>query len=311
MLEKWAREQARHAGIRDGGLTRPFDADARIHAHLERGLLRSNLPSDFVRALTGFARACQAQDIETAASVSSWIAGGNERISIPMQYLQRPSSRNDRDTRTELRPIGKGTARDAMRGLLWLIRSAGYPGLVLCIDEVEELSKLGNRKRQDQALQALREFVDHAGGDGGFRNLCLYLAATPEMFEGEDYFPRYDALATRIHAVSTEINWRSTVIDLDRSLLTSRELSLMVMRIRDVYRTAYGTRPEGVLSDASIPSLLKSVLDARFRIAKPRLLARVVIDTLERERQEVTSPAPDFASAVTLAAAEISKAASA
>jgi hypothetical protein len=50
----------------------------------------------------------------------------------------------------ELRAIGRGTAHDVMRGLLWLIRAAGYSGLVLCIDEVEELAKLGTRKRRDQ-----------------------------------------------------------------------------------------------------------------------------------------------------------------
>src|SRR5690242_21290691 len=62
-----------------------------------------------------------------------------------------------------------------------------------------ELAKLGNRKRQDQALQALREYVDHAGGDGGYSRLCMYLAATPEMFESEHYFPRYDALRSEEH----------------------------------------------------------------------------------------------------------------
>jgi hypothetical protein len=193
-----------------------------------------------------------------------------------------------------------------MRGLLWLIRSSGYAGLALCIDEIEELAKLGNRKRQDQALQALREFVDHAGGDGGFRHLCLYLAATPEMFEGEDYFPRYDALATRIHAVSPETNWRGPVIDLDRAPLTSRELRLMVLRIRDVYRKGYEGTGDEVINETSLQPLLKSVLDARFRIAKPRLLARVVVDTLERHRQ-ASSVAPDFEAAVARAGSEIFK----
>jgi hypothetical protein len=123
-----------------------------------------------------------------------------------------------------------------MRGLLWLVRSAGYSGLAtLCIDEIEELAKLGSRKRQDQALQALCEFVDHAGGEGGFRNLCMYLAATPDMFEGEHYFLRYDALATRIQAVSSEVNWRNPVIDLDRTPLKTAELRTMALRIRDVH----------------------------------------------------------------------------
>ena len=308
VLEKWAREQARRSGVREGGLTRPFDADVRVHSYLEKGLLRSNLPPDFVRALTVFARAHLARDTESMMSVSAWVAGADVRVSLPSSYLQRPNARVPESGRFDLRPIGKGTARDALRGLLWLVRSAGYSGLVLCIDEIEELAKLGNRKRQDQALQALREFVDHAGGEGGFRNLCMYLAATPDMFEGEHYFLRYDALATRIQAVSSEINWRNPVIDLDRTRLTSAELRAMASRIRDVYGLAHpDTTQLESLSDGAIQTLLDHVMEAKFRIAKPRLLARVVVDILERSRQGATGISSDYRALVESAASQISK----
>jgi hypothetical protein len=172
-----------------------------------------------------------------------------------------------------------------MRGLLWLIRSAGYKGLVLCIDEVEELARLGNRKRQDQALQALREYVDHAGGDGGYLGLCMYLAATPEMFEGEQYFPRYDALATRIQPLSEELNWRSPVIDLDRTPLDASQMREVAVRIRNVHIVAYGDTGASQVSDRFLDRLLDQLQSTRFRIARPRLLARVLVDELERARQ--------------------------
>src|SRR6185312_16260670 len=121
-----------------------------------------------------------AGDGQTARGVSDRIGGLAEKFSVPQEYGGKPSLGTSAG-RIILRPIGKGTAVDAMRGILWLIRSAGYTGLVLCIDEIEELAKLGSKKRQDQALQALREYVDHSGGEGGFKSLCMYLAATPEM----------------------------------------------------------------------------------------------------------------------------------
>jgi hypothetical protein len=113
----------------------------------------------------------------------------------------------------------------------------------------------------------------------------MYLAATPEMFEGEDYFPRYDALATRIQAVSSEINWRSPVIDLDRTPLKTKEMREMALRIRDVYRVAYPPAQADTVTDTAIQQLLRNVIEAKYRIAKPRLLARVVVDALERDRQ--------------------------
>src|SRR5579859_961708 len=307
LLEKWAREQARLAGIRDAGLTRPFDADSRVYARLEAGLLRSNLPPDFVQATSAFARALLARDFETMSSICRWVGGANERIRFPHRYVQSPASGRPSEGFVELRPIGKGAARDAMRGLLWLIRSAGYTGLVLCIDEVEELAKLGSIKRQDQALQALREYVDHAGGEGGFRNLCMYLAATPEMFEGERYFPRYDALATRIQALGPEINWRGPVIDLDRTPLDISQMRDLAIRICKVHRIAYGGGSKrDVLPQELLSRLVGGVAEARFRVARPRLLARVVVDALERARQgSITSAQSDVARLVAQAATAI------
>ena len=196
-----------------------------------------------------------------------------------------------------------------MRGLLWLIRSAGFAGLVLCIDEVEELAKLGTRRRQDQALQALREYVDHAGGDGGYSNLCMYLAATPEMFEGEDYFPRYDALATRIQAVSPELNWRAPVIDLDRTPLDPTQMREMASRIVAVHRTAYESASSAGVTSQLLDRVVGELGKSQLRIAKPRLLARVVIGELERARQAGYGyePPPDISAVLVRVAAQIAK----
>lgn len=183
----------------------------------------------------------------------------------------------------------------------------------IVIDEVEELAKLGTRKRQDQALQALREYVDHAGGEGGYRHLCMYLAATPEMFEGEHYFPRYDALATRIQALSPELNWRAPVVDLDRTPLDAAQLREMALRILAVHQVAYGSLPTGELGQDFFLGLVSKILETKMRIAKPRLLARVMIDELERARQSGGQYArpQNLDAAVSTAAAQISREASA
>jgi hypothetical protein len=173
-----------------------------------------------------------------------------------------------------------------MRGLLWLVRDAGYAGLILCVDEVEELARLRTQTRQDQALQALREFVDHGGGEGGFKHLCMYLAATPEMFESERYFPRYDALATRIQPLSDGINWRGPVVDLEKTPLDEGQMRRVAERILRVFRTAYGQLGGSDRLGESIGPLVSAVMTTRYRIAKPRLLARMLIDELERARAQ-------------------------
>jgi hypothetical protein len=287
LLERWSDALRRAAGVRQDGITRPFDADARIFRRLGETLHRSNLSADFVTALTAFARAQNEDDVETMVAVVRWLKADGDRTSVPRRYMGKQASLGASQAGAmTLSPIGRGNATEAMRGLLWLVRAAGFAGLVQCIDEIEELAKLRTRKRQDQSLQALREYVDHAGGQGGFKHLCMYLAATPEMFEGPEYFPRYDALSTRIQPVSDRLNWRGTVVDLDRTPLDEQEMLAMARRIAVVHRVAYPATVHGALTDEYLDELIAGVVASRVRIAKPRLLARIVVDELERARQE-------------------------
>lgn len=287
LLDRWSAGVIRDAGIRDEAVTRPFDAENRVHRRLQKLFLRSNLPPQFTKALSVYARAVLGRDEETLYAISGWLRGEPDNVTLPSSYLETPSLGTRRATthRVDLRPISKGTAADVMRGLLWLVHRSGYTGLVLCIDEIEELAKLRQKRRQDQALQALREFVDNAGGDVRLRHLCIYLAATPEMFESQEYFPRYDALATRIQPVGKEINWRGPVIDLDRTPLSKTEMHRMALQIWRVHQAAYGPKATGAMNESSITSFVDAVLASRVRIAKPRLLARLLVDQLERARQ--------------------------
>ena len=310
ILNKWTDKQFSAIGYRADARSRPFDLDRRLFAHLASRLLRGGIPTNFARALTAYALASLAGDAETVAGICSWLSAGDEPVIIPSQYLRRETrSIGKTDSQPEkaiqLRPINAGTVHDAMKGLLWLIKDAGYTGLVLCIDEVEELARLGTRKRQDRALQALREYVDHAGGDDSYKWLCMYLAATPEMFDSEAYFPRYDALASRIQAVSDHVNWRAPVIDLDKTPLDEKQLRLIATKIRDLYRIAHGDEAGLPVTDQILAAFVTEILRSKVRMARPRLLARIVIDELDRARSTGSKyAAPDHLDKTIARAAE-------
>jgi hypothetical protein len=293
LLDKWSDGLLRKVGVNLNGLKRPFDSEERAYGELSKGLLKSNLPPEFTKALAVYVRATLAGDLDTQLLITNWLQGADQRVKVPDHYLYKPVIGTRRSSSVfELKPIGKGTAREVMRGLIWLIRAAGYKGLALCIDEVEEIGKLGNRRREDQALQALRDFVDNAGSEVGFRHFCMYLAATPEMFENPDYFPRYDALATRIQPVGHDINWRAPVVDLDRTPLQHSELCEVGLKIKAVHEVAYGNDATRGFDDKVIRAFVDEVTRSKFRIAKPRLLARLLVDELERVRQTGSRYAP-------------------
>lgn len=308
LLEQWASAVLGRAGIKSGAIKRPFDADDRVYAELQKTIFRSTLPPESAKAIGVFARAMLANDYDSMSSISAWLRGAAQSCVLRTAYLKKPDPANWKsyDSFT-LKPIKRGSAQDTMKTIMWLIKAAGYAGLVLCIDEIEELAKLGTRKRQDQALQALREYVDNAGGDAGYRYLCMYLAATPEMFENESYFPRYDALATRIQPLTKDLNFRAPVVDLDRTPLTPAEMSQMAGRIRSVYSVAYGQLENDPFIGKSLDRFVEDLIANRSRVAKPRLLARLVVGELERARQSGSDyvPPTSWSSALSEAAAAI------
>lgn len=284
VLKRWWACLCQDAGLTTSGSRLPFDAGSRILAQLDRGLLRANLPTTFQKALTAWAmaRLGRRDDIETA--IVDWLTGWNQRVRIEQRFLRATlgARRPGTPEYFDLRPLGKGTAQAALRGLLWLAREGGHTGLVLSIDEVEELARLP-KKRRDQALQALREHVDDAGSEYGHHGLCLYLAATPNMFVQEDYFPRYDALQTRIQPVGREINWRGPVIDLDQTPLSAAEMADVAVRLRDIYRVAYGEEMTQLVTGRQLDHVVTD-LCSRNIVPNPRQLVRTIVDELERAR---------------------------
>jgi hypothetical protein len=289
LLEKWSKKVMRGAGIRENALSRPFDADQRVYGYFERELFRSSLPTQFIHGTLAYCRAVIENDLEVSSATVAWLKGGTDTLRIPAHYIASPRKPRANAPNVAYRAIGKGTANDAMRAILWLIHDAGFTGLVLCIDEIEELARFGSQRRQDQALQALREFVDHAGGEGGYHHLCMYLAATPEMFDSERYFLRYDALATRIQPLGDTLNWRGPVVDLDRKPLSALEMTSIGEAIARVYAIAYGNPVPNKTAASIVATAVDGALASRQRLAKPRLLARMLVDELERARSEGSS----------------------
>jgi adenosylhomocysteinase len=239
-LNRWSGDVLRRCGFVAGPIRHTMEVDSRLCGFLQRDLMQTNLPEDFKKALFAFSRATLLSQPEICNTVVAWLRGNQERISIPPSIFLRPGSGNAKggsqvQKSVMLGPIGRSSSAEYLRALIWLIRATGHTGLVLCIDEVEECGKLSPKKRQDLAFQTLREFIDNSDGELGLRHLCTYFAATPEMFDGEHYFRRYDALSTRIEPVDREINWRSPVVDLDQTPLGEEEFRQLARNVRWIY----------------------------------------------------------------------------
>ena len=239
-----------------------MEVDDRLYGLLQATVLQRNLPGDFQRALCAYARGTLAGSSDLINNLVGWFRGESRHVQIPLLLLQKPGSAQrgpnlGRPSATvELRPINRAVSLEVLRGLLWVIRQTGHKGLVLGIDELEEIAKLSPTKRQDQCFQALREFVDNSDGDLGLRHLCTYFAATPEMFDSEDYFRRYDALSTRIEPVGDGLNYRGPVVSLDRTPLTVSDCRELAGKLRHVHAVAHEWKAAALVVDSVLDSIV-------------------------------------------------------
>jgi P-loop Domain of unknown function (DUF2791) len=291
LLNVWAEKHLRKVGFARQSVVRPFEVELRLFELLQEEVMTRNLPGDLQSVLCAFPRAVFVEDYNAQRDLIGWLKGENRTVHFPSSLLTKPGQRVKAPgvdrlliNPVTLRPVTSGTSLDVFRGLVWVLTKCDFKGLILSIDEVEMIAQLKQALRRERALQTLREFVDNTDGDTGLRRVAVYFAATPNMFDDEKYFRKYDALATRIEPVSGEINWRAPVIDLGKTMLTKPQLRWVADRIRWIFGVGY---PEAVgkLSDDSLGDLVDTVDKSRYRIAKPRLLCRALVDQLERLRQ--------------------------
>lgn len=292
LLQLWTEKLLKESGYSKQPVMRPYEVETKLFDILQVKVMRRNLPGDFQRVICAYPRSVLTEDYNTQTDLINWLKGENQRIHIPSVYLSKPGQRVNSpgvDPRLvgaiSIRPITAGTSLDVFRGLIWVLTECGFKGLILSIDEVEHIAKLTPTIRRDRSLQTLREFVDNTDGDVGLQKISIYFAATPQMFDDEKYFRSYDALATRIEPVSTEINWRAPVIDLEKTALSKDQLRIVAERIRMIFGHAYGQIASRKLTDDQLEKIVTAADQSRYRIAKPRLLCRSVVDQLQRLTQ--------------------------
>src|SRR5205085_12237420 len=92
----------------------------------------------------------------------------------------------------------------------------------------------------------------------------------------------------------------SPVINLERTMLTTNQLRAVAEQICNIYEVAYGKGSN--LTNADLEQIVSTVAKSQYRVAKPRLLCRLVVDQLEQIRQGRTSQNPETLIASTAAA---------
>ncbi len=169
LIDRWIGrvEEALIAGGADPD-AKGFDAKVgkRLEEEVESAT-RGAAPEDFKRVGRAIFECKQAGETAEAGALLSWLSGSGN---VAASARKRAGIKGE---------IGSGDALVYLRGILELVKAAGYKGLLIVIDEAETILRM----RQDvrgKSLNGIRQICDAADQ---FRGLLWLFTGTPEFFD--------------------------------------------------------------------------------------------------------------------------------
>lgn len=171
-----------------------------IHNDLENAREHSN---PFVMAIENYHKAMNAGDYDTAKYAQAWLRGDPN---IPFTEKRKFGVKGD---------IDRENAFKFLEALSAFVKTIGYSGLVVLIDEAEYIMMLNTKKLRDTAYNYIRDIYDECSL-GNFQNTLFVFAGTPRFFDDpKQGIPSYEALNDRIEdALDTSLK------DLRKAVLT-------------------------------------------------------------------------------------------
>jgi hypothetical protein len=184
ILDRWIgsiEEGLLELGVSEQDPTFDQKVLAKLDEQLE-GLPGGSAPADMVRVVRKVFELKQQGQLQEAAALISWLTGSPN---VAARSKSLAGIKGD---------ISSSDAMAYLRGILEIIKSAGYAGLVIVIDEVETILRMRGDVR-DKSLNAIRQIVDAASSYPG---LLWVVTGTPIFFDDRKGVKGLEPLHDRI-----------------------------------------------------------------------------------------------------------------
>lgn len=139
-------------------------------------------PADMVRVVRKIFELKQEGRLQEASGLVSWLSGSTNVA---------PSIKNLAAIKGD---ISSSDAMAYLRGILAIVKHAGYKGLVIVIDEAETILRMRGEVR-GKSLNAIRQIVD---ASSGYPGLLWVFTGTPTFFDDRKGVKGVEALYARI-----------------------------------------------------------------------------------------------------------------
>lgn len=222
--------------------TDPLRQNAIVRENMTQDLEASRkYANSFAIAIESYHNAAASGDTETAHYAQAWLRGDSN---IPFTMKRKFGVKGD---------VTKENAFTFLEALSAFLKSLGYSGLVILIDEVEYIRSLHTTKLRDSAYDYIRYIYDECNL-GNFESTLFVFAGTSEFFEDpKKGIPSYQALYDRIKdALDTDHkDLRKPIMRLEGFKKNElKELGYKIVEMHsEVYDWDANSKMEGLISE--------------------------------------------------------------
>ncbi|WP_353892470.1 BREX system ATP-binding protein BrxD [Proteinivorax hydrogeniformans] len=229
-----------------------------------------SIANSFANAIRSFYKAKYAGDSKLAQGAIAWLKG--EKVSA--------------DIKRQLSVVGnvsRANSFEFFRALLHMIKSAGYQGIVVILDEVETVQKLQTANMRNNAYENLRLFIDETD-KGNFNNCFFLYTGTTDLMESEKGFKALDPLDQRLDVKRDNEfkNLRQPVMFLDG--FNREKLREVAKKVRDIHGQVNSWSAEEKVSNEFLERFITDMsqgFGGEINIS-PRSFLRKLVDILDK-----------------------------
>jgi hypothetical protein len=245
ILDRWIG-RIEDALVSAGADENAGDFDLRVRAKLDEELsvlTGGKAPQDFVRVVQTIFDLKQKGELADAASLLSWLSG-SPNVAASVKKLA--GIKGD---------IGTSDALAYLRGVLEIIKAAGYAGLLVVIDEAETILRMRTDSRH-KSLNGLRQISD---ASASYPKMLWVFTGTPEFFDSKRGVAGLPPLHDRIRFLSQGRFASLRQAQLELKPFDRERLKNVALRLREMFPTKDRVRLMAQVSDGFIDQLVDQV----------------------------------------------------
>jgi len=245
-IDRWIGRIEDHLADEIGDDGDDFDEQVKIRFESElNDLTREASGNEFISVLKAYFEAKQNGDFQTATSLISWMSGSKN---VAAGAKKKAGIKGE---------ISSSSALLYLKGILQIIKKAGYNGLVIIVDELETILRTRTDVR-GKSLNGLRQIIDAAKD---FPGMLWLFTGTREFFDSKKGVAGLEPLHHRIQFTSSGGFVSPKQPQLELKPFDKDRLKDVAIKLREIFPTRNRSRIFDLVDDSFLNSLTTQVTE--------------------------------------------------